>query len=199
MRGGSERVLFEEMSKLKEGGHQVAIFTRSHPSNEPSEYDKHFPPEIETDRVTISLGALNTIRELMYSNSASHGLGQVIDKFQPNIAHAHNIYGRLSTSVLDTLKQNRVATVLTLHDYKLLCPSYLMLNHGQICEKCRNKKFYNAVITKCHKDSYLVSTVSAFESWFSHHFQKYNSIKFLISPSRFLREKVIEFGWNAGR
>lgn len=196
LRGGSERVLFEEMRIFKEAGHEVAIFSRSHQSNEPSEYERYFPQDIETDKLNVSMKALKTVKELIYSGAAKEGFMKVIDEFKPDIAHAHNIYGRLSLSVLDALKERGIPTVLTLHDYKLLCPSYLMLNHGEICEKCKGKKFINAALTKCHKNSYPASAVYAFESWFNHRFEKYESVKSFISPSRFLRDKAIEFGWS---
>jgi hypothetical protein len=104
LRGGSERVLFEEIRMLREAGHEVAMFSRIHQSNEPSEYEHRFPPDIETDKLSISLKALRTIKELVYSGAAKEGLLKVIDEFRPDIAHAHNIYGRLSLSMLDALK-----------------------------------------------------------------------------------------------
>jgi glycosyltransferase involved in cell wall biosynthesis len=197
LRGGSERVLLEEMRMLKEAGHSVAAFSRANAQNEPSLYDRYFPPDMDTESLGVSLRTLKTVKELVYSGAAKKGLMQVIEEFKPDIAHAHNIYGRLSLSVLDVLKEKGVPTVLTLHDYKLLCPSYLMLNHGAVCERCKGGKFRNAFHAKCHKNSYPASAVYAFESWFNHRFGKYRSVKIFISPSRFLRNKVIEFGWDS--
>lgn len=199
LRGGSERVVFEEMRILKEAGHEVAVFSRTNRQNEASEYERYFPIDMDTDRGGISLRTLKTAKELIYSASAKEGIKKLVEQFKPDIAHAHNIYGRLSLSVLDGLKEMRVPTVLTLHDYKLLCPNYLMLNHGEICEKCKGRKFRNAFYTRCHKNSYLASAIYAFESWFNHHFGKYDSIRAFISPSRFLYEKAVDFGWDPER
>jgi glycosyltransferase involved in cell wall biosynthesis len=199
LRGGSERVLFEEMRMLKEAGHEIAVYSRANRQNEASEYDRYFPSDIDTEKAKISLRTLRTVKELIYSTSAKEGIKKLVEQFKPDVAHAHNIYGRLSLSVLDGLKEKQVPTVLTLHDYKLLCPSYLMLNHGEICERCKGKKFRNAFYTKCHKNSYAASATYAFESWFDHRFGKYDSVRTFISPSRFLREKAIDFGWDADR
>ena len=196
LRGGSERVLFEEMRLLQKAGHEVAIFARSNTNNVPSAYEEHFPDEISFERSGFRL-SLSTAKEIIYSHSSRAGLRKVIDSFKPDLAHAHNIYGRLSTSVLDTLKETQIPTVLTLHDLKLLCPSYLMLNNGRVCERCKGNRFYNAIITRCHKQSYMASSVYALETWFNIKFRKYDSVKYLITPSRFLRDKVVEYGWNA--
>ena len=199
LRGGSERVLFEEMRMLKEAGHEVAVFSRANRQNEASEYERYFPPDIDTETGGISLRTLKTAKELIYSASAKEGIEKLVEQFKPDIAHAHNIYGRLSLSVLDGLKEKRVPTVLTLHDYKLLCPNYLMLNHGEICERCKGRKFRNAFYTRCHKNSYPASAIYAFESWFNHSFGKYNSVRAFISPSRFLHEKAVDFGLDPKR
>ena len=197
LRGGSERVLFEEMRMLREAGHEVAVYARRHEKNEPAEFSELFPAPMDTERLKISPQALRMAGELIYSWPARLGLREVLERFRPDIAHAHNIYGRLSTSVLDLLKKSRIPTVLTLHDLKLLCPSYLMLNHDSICERCKGGRFYHAVLTKCHKDSYPASFVYAFETWFNVFFRKYDSVRYFIAPSRFLRDKAVEYGWDA--
>jgi len=199
LRGGSEKVLFEEMRMLQEAGHEVAIFTRSYPLNQSSPYERFFPAEMQRDRYSISLEGLKTVREIIYSSSARHGLRRLIKEFRPDLVHAHNIYGGLSTSVLDTLKEAKIPAVMTLHDLKLLCPGYLMLNHGQICERCKGKRFYHAVLSKCHKDSAVASAIYATESYFSHFRGKYDSVKIFIAPSRFLLNKHRDCGFEAER
>jgi glycosyltransferase involved in cell wall biosynthesis len=184
---------------LSAASHNVAVFARAHESNMASDYSKHFPPFIETENIKVSPAAFRIVKELIYSSTARTGLRNVLQDFRTDIAHAHNIYGRLSVSVLDELKAHDIPTVLTLHDLKLLCPSYLMLNHGRVCELCRGSRFYNAILTKCLKDSYAASAVYALESWINQAFGKYDSVKLLISPSRFLRDKMIECGWSPDR
>jgi hypothetical protein len=67
LRGGSERVFFEEMRMLREAGHETAVFSRANPMNEPVEHSCYFPPDIETEKLSISLKALKTVKELIYS------------------------------------------------------------------------------------------------------------------------------------
>jgi glycosyltransferase involved in cell wall biosynthesis len=197
LRGGSEKVLFDEMKMLKDHGHSADVFARDHEQNEKAEYADYFPPKMETDRLKISPDALRVVRNLVYSKEAQNGIRQVINRFVPDIAHAHNIYGRLSVSILDALSDAGIPTVMTLHDYKIICPSYRMIVGDRICEECKGGRYYHAVVNRCHKGSFAASAVYAFESYFTDLLGKYRrNLKFLISPSEFLRRKVIDFGWD---
>lgn len=197
VRGGSEVVFFEEMKMLQKNNHETTVFSRANDKNQKAEYEDYFPPAIDTEQLGLNLRAFSTVKELIYSSAAKAGLGSVIQSFAPDIAHAHNIYGRLSLSVLDKLKEREIPTVLTLHDLKLICPSYLMLSHGAVCEKCKGDKFYHAVFERCHKNSIAASTVYALETWINHLFKKYDAVKYFIAPSNFLRNKLIEHGWSS--
>jgi glycosyltransferase involved in cell wall biosynthesis len=199
LRGGSEKILFEEMRMMLAATHNVAVFARAHECNVATKYSKHFPHPIETESIKASPAAFHIVKELIYSRSARTGLMNVLADYRPDVAHAHNTYGRLTVSVLDELNAQGIPVVLTLHDLKLLCPSYLMLNHGKVCELCKGNLYYHAILTKCLKDSYAASAVYALESWINHTFGKYDSVKLFISPSRFLREKMIEYGWSPDR
>ena len=85
---------------------------------------------------------------------------------------------------------------MTLHDYKLMCPSYLFINKGKVCEACKGNRYYMAILKRCHKSSYAASAIVALESYFCMRLLKYRkNIKTFLSPSRFLKNKMIEYGW----
>ena len=196
IRGGSERVFFGEMDMMKEHGHTVAGFARKSPSDLPAEFARFFPPNIVTDKISLSWEAVRTMKEIFYSHSARNGLAQLLSSFKPDIAHVHNMYGRLTTSVLDLLAAKKIPVVMTLHDCKLVCPTYLFMNKGKVCEDCRGGKYYMAVRNRCHKGSYAASAIVALESFFTDVSGKYrNNVRFFIPPSHFLRNKLMEYGW----
>jgi len=62
LRGGSERVLFEEMRMLESAGNEVAIFSGAHEQNIPSLFSGYFLPEIHTERPKLSARALGTVK-----------------------------------------------------------------------------------------------------------------------------------------
>jgi glycosyltransferase involved in cell wall biosynthesis len=124
----------------------------------------------------------------------------MLRRIRIDVAHAHNIYGGLTTSVLDLLSENKIPIVMTLHDYKLICPNYRLMYRGRICEDCKPGKYYMAVRNKCHKDSRLASLLYAFETYFNQRLKKYKkNIRFFIAPSIFIKSKFLEFGWPENR
>lgn len=198
IRGGSERIFFGEMDMLKEYGHDVAGFARKHNLDLPSKYEEHFPQNIITDKVQLSWTALKTLKEIFYSQCTRDGLERVISKFQPNVAHLHNIYGRLTTSVIDLLFEKKIPIVMTLHDCKLACPSYLFMRNRRVCEDCKGGRYYMAAWNRCHKGSYAASAIVAIESYLNEWSKKYRQkIQVLITPSYFLKNKMVECGWPA--
>ena len=58
----------------------------------------------------------------------------MIAAFHPDVAHVRNIYHHLSPSILWELKKQHVPVIYHINDFKLLCPSYNMVSHGQACE-----------------------------------------------------------------
>ncbi len=196
LRGGSEQVFFGEMALLKEHGHQVKTFVRRTTEDISSDLAEFFPADMKTDRLSLGFGAFRILKEIIYSSEVKKGLDRALTQTVPDVAHAHNIYGRLTTSTLDLLNSRNIPIVMTLHDYKLICPSYKLMCNGKICEACKGKKYFSAVWNKCHKNSRIASAVYAFESWFNDFFKKYeNNVSFFISPSRFLKSKLVEFGF----
>ena len=197
LRGGAERVFFNEIELLEKHGHIVGVFSRNHQENFPSKYASFFPPNIQTDKVRFNLSAIKLISEIIYSKTNKNLFENFLNYFKPDIIHAHNIYGRITTSVLDACKKYSLPVVMTLHDYKLICPNYKLMRNGKACEDCKGKKFYMAILNKCHKNSYLASFIYAVETAFNEFLGKYKkNVEFFIAPSRFLKNKLIEFGMD---
>jgi glycosyltransferase involved in cell wall biosynthesis len=193
IRGGVERIFFQEMELLLSHGHKVIPFSRHYSKNLPSEYSTYFPSAFEYENVSL-YEKVSAAFKLIYSLESKYKFSELLDYFKPDLIHAHNIYGRLTTSIIDAAKHNKIPSVITLHDYKLICPSYLMLSNGEICEKCKGGKFYNCVLKRCHKNSILASLVYTAESYFNYILKKYDYLRYLICPSKFSLKKHAEMG-----
>lgn len=56
---------------------------------------------------------------------------------------------------------------MTLHDYRQICPSYLLLNgRNQICEKCKNGNYFYCLYLRCSKGLFLESLLLTIEMYF---------------------------------
>lgn len=198
IRGGAERVLFEEKKILEAHGHQVPVFSQSHPHNESSEFSDYYIPFKDWRNISL-LQKVPMALKLMYDRRTARGFNRFLEASKSNIIHAHNIYGGLTTSILDIAKGKGVPVVMTLHDYKLICPSYAMLNRGSVCEDCKGGSFILSMLNTCHKESLTASGVYCIESYLNKWLHKYDTIHYFICPSMFSLRKHAEHGINRDR
>jgi glycosyltransferase involved in cell wall biosynthesis len=197
LRGGAENVFFNEKKIMQNNGQRVYEFTRNHSRNIKSDYERYFPKEMATENVRYGIQQLRSLPKLFYNFEAKLNLENLLRELPIDVAHAHNIYGGLTTAVLDVLRKFNIPVLITLHDYKLICPNYKLLANGKICEDCKVGRFYMAVRNCCHKESLVASTIYATETYFNEAFKKYKkNVKCFISPSVFLKNKFEEFGWE---
>jgi len=118
----------------------------------------------------------------------------VLDDFRPDVVHLHNIYHQLSPSILRPLARRGVPAVMTLHDYKLACPTYRFLDHGKICEACLGGRFHHAVLRRCNRGSLASSAVSALELSLHTVTGAYRPVQLFICPSRFIAGRMSAAG-----
>jgi glycosyltransferase involved in cell wall biosynthesis len=193
VRGGSERVLFEDQRALLKAGHDARPFAPQDDRNELADSSSFFP--IVTDySAATGLGLAEAARDLVYSSSVGKAFAVFLDDFRPDIVHCHNIYGRLTTAVLDESKERGIPTVLTVHDQKLTCPAYLGLREGKPCQLCQDGGYWRCLRWKCHKQSAAASLVYTIEAYFNRYAGKYDAITRFLCPSRFMQKSLIDSG-----
>ncbi|EBL5610413.1 glycosyltransferase family 4 protein, partial [Salmonella enterica subsp. enterica serovar Typhimurium] len=78
-------------------------------------------------------------------------------------------------------------TVLTAHDYKIVCPSYSMLRDGKVCDSCITGTVFNAFRYRCQEGSASKSLLLSLEATWQYIAQNYQALDVIISPSVFLR------------
>ena len=193
LRGGCERVLLGDQHALVKAGFDVSVFSARHPRNLDTPTTKYFPT-IADRQARGRLEKLRAATEVVYSPSVGRAFSRFLDDYSPDVIHCHNIYGTLTTAVLDQAKKRGISCVLTAHDLKLVCPSYLGLRQGQPCLRCADGNYLRCVRWKCHKDSYASSLIYAIESFRNRSLGKYDSVNRLLCPSNFLRAALLKSG-----
>ncbi|MFH1225808.1 MAG: glycosyltransferase [bacterium] len=189
-RDGATNYFLAVREQLKQHGHEVVDFSMAHPNNLPSPYRQYFVSQVDFNQPQSFLKKIKSAGRIIYSLEAKRKLEELIKKEKPDVAHLHNIYHQLSPSILSVLKKYKIPTVMTLHDYKLICPNYLLFTKGRACERCRGRKYYNAAIHKCVKNSFWRSLIVVLEAYL----RPYKKIDCFIAPSRFMKNKCVEFG-----
>lgn len=198
---GTEVYLFELMDLMRSHGHEAALFSMADPRGAATKYDQHFVPAIDfKDAHSGSLGSARQAAHALYSRQARLKLREMVKVFRPEVAHVRNIYHHLSPSILWELKALGVPVVYHLNDFKLLCPSYNMVARGRSCERCHGGKFWHVMTEGCYAGPPGATIVLAAEAYLHKWLRSYETCvdRFLV-PSRFVKQKLIENGWDAGK
>ncbi|MFH0972526.1 MAG: glycosyltransferase family 4 protein [Patescibacteria group bacterium] len=195
--GGGERYFFEVSKLLKNHGHEVIFFSMKHKKNNFSEYEKYFVDYLDFTKIKLSFSNFQPAGRAFYSLEARKKINKLIKETKPDVAHIHNIDHQISPSILHVLKKHKIPVVMTLHHYKLICPNYYLFNN-RVCEKCKKYKYYNCILNKCIKNSYLASLLVCLEMYFHKALKIYKkNVDIFISPSQFMKDKCVEFGIDA--
>jgi glycosyltransferase involved in cell wall biosynthesis len=134
---GEDRVVDQESTALRAAGHEVRLFER-------------FSDDIEG--FSVSRKALVPV-EVVWSRSAARGMANVLCEFRPDVVHAHNLFPLLSPSVLSACHSAHVPVVVTIHNYRHVCPSGDLFRAGQICRDCVGHSPVPAVIHGCYRNA----------------------------------------------
>ncbi|WP_024790814.1 MULTISPECIES: glycosyltransferase family 4 protein [unclassified Lebetimonas] len=136
--GGEDTVFYNEMSLLKAKGHMV---------------DKLI---FENSRINNIFSKLKIGISGIYNIESANMLKDKIKKFKPDVIHVHNFFPIASPSIFWVAKKFKIPVVLTLHNYRLICPNAILFRNGNICEKCMDKIFpYSGIIHKCYRNSFM--------------------------------------------
>jgi glycosyltransferase involved in cell wall biosynthesis len=193
--GGPETVLFATRDLLRRAGHEVVDFAMAGPRNRPSPYASYFAPNVDLQAVRLAPGSLRTAVRFVDSGVAARNMRRLVRDTRPDIAHLHSINHQLTPSIIRVLREEGVPVVMTLHDYKLVCPAYTLLADGRICESCAGGRFYRAFTTSCR--GRVRSALLAAESYVQHRLRRsYEGVSLFLSPSRFLARKFEEMGFR---
>ncbi len=70
----------------------------------------------------------------IYNSKSGKKLEQYIHKFAPDIIHVHNFFPLASPSIFYVAKKYNIPVVVTLHNFRLICPSAVLYFRGKIYE-----------------------------------------------------------------
>jgi glycosyltransferase involved in cell wall biosynthesis len=190
-RGGAETAFFETARLLAAKGHTPSFFSMRDPRNAVAAGEAEFVTGLDFDRPASWADRLRIPGRMLYSREAARRMDRWVERIKPDLAHLHNVYHHLSPSVIDVLDRRGVPMVMTLHDYKMICPVYSMFRAGRPCEECRARRFHRCILHRCAKGSLLKSSLSALEMTLHQTIWPiYRRVDRFISPSEFLKSRL---------
>lgn len=199
-KGGSERVLFDLIRGYESRGHEVVPFSMRDVRNVPTPWETSFVSNVDYATLRGPIARVGAALRAVHSFEAARKIEDLCRRTRPDVAHLHNIHHQLSPSIVGSLGALGIPVVFTLHDYKVICPNYLLFTEGAVCERCKGGRFYEAIRHRCLHGSIAASAAAAFESAVHRTLGTLKRrVRLFVAPSRFLGGKLVEHGFDAAR
>jgi glycosyltransferase involved in cell wall biosynthesis len=175
--GGEDVVVEQELALLRQKGHTAELFSVHNDA-------------IQGWQQKAATGAL-----VVYNPWAKAALAAKLRTFRPDVVHVHNFFPRLSPSIFDACREAGVASVMTLHNFRILCPTSILFHDGRIREDSLGQSAGWALSERVYKSSLLATAplvaMVDFHKWAGTWKRK---VDLFIALSEFAKAKFIQGG-----
>ena len=179
---GEEAVVQAQIGLLEDHGHEVMRFFRS-----------------SAEIPAMRLGKLRGLVSGIYSPSSRRAMCTLLRDKRPEVVHVHNVFPLISPSVLSECRRQGVPVVMTVHNYRLVCPNGLHMVNGQICEKCCGGREYWCILRNC-TGSLPKSVGYALRNWVARKWRLFlDNVTLYAALTEFQRQRLIDAGFPADR
>ena len=190
LKGGSETYYFGLGKMLQEKGCEVIYFSMKDERNIPCAQDKYFVENIDYNGKMSPVKVITASVKLLYSLEAKRKFEKLLRDEKPDIIHLNIFQSQLTDSIVFAALKYHIPIVYTAHDLKAVCPSYLMMNHGKICDKCIHGNYWHCIRTKCMKNSRAKSLLAAMEAETYRIHRTYDKMNLIICPSQHHKRRL---------
>jgi glycosyltransferase involved in cell wall biosynthesis len=133
--GGEDAVVREELSLLQQNGIDARLFSVSNMG------------------IKGGLGSLMTALNVVYSPAGRRAVADELDRFAPDVVHVHNFFPLLSPSIFDACAQAHVPCVMTLHNFRILCPTAFFHSDERLRQRSLQGSTWWTVPRKVYRNS----------------------------------------------
>lgn len=134
-KGGEDTVVAEEIKLLQSAGMEVKLLAFNNDDQ-----------------------ALLKLIQLPFNLRSYVKVKRKISDFRPDIVHIHNLHFGASASVIYAIKRSKVPFVMTIHNYRMLCPSGVLFHNGALFLTSLDQNFpWKAVQKGVYKNSKLIT------------------------------------------
>ncbi|MAZ25762.1 MAG: hypothetical protein CL868_01620 [Cytophagaceae bacterium] len=125
----------------------------------------------------------------IWNISAAYKIKRNIRDFKPEVVHLHNWHFAIGPLCLRTIKKLNVPLVVTLHNYRLICPSATLLLNGEISIEGLKTLFpLKSIFAKAYRESYILTFWLAFINWFHSKIGTWKKVDKYIVLTEFAKE-----------
>ncbi len=182
---GENTVFTTEKEMLRGKGHEIIEYTTS------------------SDKIRSIGVAGSIIGAIGVPWNPFHGakIRKLIRAEQPDVMHVHNTFPILSPAIFYATYGTQVATVLTLHNYRIFCAAGIPMRGNKPCTDCLDtKSVWSALRFGCYRDSRIATFPMAVMIALHHTLGTWQKhVDAFIALTRFQREKMISAGLPADK
>jgi glycosyltransferase involved in cell wall biosynthesis len=124
--GGADRYCLAVTHALRERGHDVRLLSTESDAN--LERSGRFVPLLVDHHSRDGLSSkaqLQVASAACWNRAAFRGCIEILDRFRPDVVHAHKLYPQLSVAPVVAAFRRQVPIVQTIHDYEFISASPL--------------------------------------------------------------------------
>jgi glycosyltransferase involved in cell wall biosynthesis len=142
--GGEDNVFSSESELLEDHGHEVELIV--------------FDNTVIQSFLDKCLNGL----KFFYNSSSAKMIARRIEAFKPDVIHVHNFVPLISPSVFFVANKYKVPIILTLHNFRLICPSATLYHKNAIYEKSLQSYFpFDAIMKGVYRNSIIETAILA--------------------------------------
>jgi glycosyltransferase involved in cell wall biosynthesis len=178
--GGEDSVMKNEIDLLVNNANKVSTYT------------------INNNGIKSFVSKLYTMVNVPFSYYQYKKIRETLAIVKPDVVHVHNYFPLLSPAVFFACKKAKIPVVHTLHNYRAVCPTALLMHAGKINETSVKSRSWWAVAQRVYRNSFIgtfaltcmVELHKGIGTW-------QTKVDRFITLTEFSKKKYIEAGWPA--
>jgi len=179
---GEEAVVDRQIALFQEMGHQVSVYRKT----------------TEGLRGT-TWGNIKGLLQGFYSPQSVKDIKQIMKSDKPDVVVIHNLYPYISPAILFHIKKANVPVVMTVHNFRLMCPTGLFMRNSLPCELCLGGHEWNCIKYNC-ENSHLKSLGYAGRNWYVRVTKAYiDNVDLYACITRFQIQKLTQAGFDKNK
>lgn len=136
----------------------------------------------------------------IYSHIGVKGMAEILLKEKPDIINVHNLYPFISPAALFECKKANIPVVMTVHNFRLICPTGLFMRNGKPCEQCLDRKNEWSCIKYNCEHSIFKSIGYALRNVYARWTKAYlKNVDMFACITEFQKKKLIEAGYDKNK
>lgn len=142
-------------------------------------------------------GKMHAFVSGMYCPSGVKAMREIIERENPDIVNVHNLYPFISPAALRECKKAGKPVVMTIHNFRLICPTGLFMRNSKPCELCLEKgNEWSCVKYNCENSKFKSIGYAARNAIarLNNHYK--DCVDYYACITDFQRRKLIEAGFK---